>query len=353
MKFTALEIGSGDAFLLETGERIVLFDSGGNKKTIVNLLNKKGIEKIDLAICSHNDIDHANGFIGLLDSNISIDEIWLPGLWTHILQFVKDNGIAWDINFNISKEYENFYNDKSAINSLYDNESIPCESFNDDLFYFSNLIDSSGFQEDWSYFYYYLYKKKTNTLNLMINLDRIIKIAGLAYQKGSKIRWFEPSTSNLRNIIDYGFMALNAQELCKVQKLKGLTEFMCALQLTDVNRYSLVFEYQKNEIPIVRFSADSDCTYQSTNPYLNNIIITAPHHGSDNNKGVYSVISGKDIIWIRSDRKSSQRPCSSFKNLNNKYCLACNSKNIKCEICFEYDSTKMQWKNLHGNQCHC
>lgn len=351
MKFTALEIGSGDAFLLETGERIVLFDSGGNKKTIVNLLNKKGIEKIDLAICSHNDIDHANGFIGLLDSNISIDEIWLPGLWAHILQFAKDNDMAWDINFNFSKEYENFYNDEFAINSLYDNESIPCESFNDDLSYFSELIDSTEFYKEQGYLYY-LSQNKTITLNLMINLDKIIKIAGLAYRKGSKIRWFEPSRSNLRNIIDYGFMALNAQELYKVHKLKGLTEYMRALQLTDANRYSLVFEYQKNEIPIVRFSADSDCTYQSTNPYLNNIIITAPHHGSDNNKGVYSEIGGKDIIWIRSG-KPRQRPCSSFKNLNNKYCLACNSKNIKCEICFEYDSTKMQWVNLHGNQCHC
>ena len=76
LKFTALEVGSGDAFLLEDENRKILFDSGGSKNKIVALLRKKGITKIDLAICSHNDKDHSKGFLGLLNSKIRIGQKW-------------------------------------------------------------------------------------------------------------------------------------------------------------------------------------------------------------------------------------------------------------------------------------
>ena len=356
LKFTALEIGSGDAFLLEDGERKILFDSGGNKTKIVTLLKKKGITKIDLAICSHNDVDHANGFIGLLNSDIDIDEIWLPGLWANLLQFVKDNGIVWEKESQYIKKYENFCMNKNEfeIDTLFDKEkeSISMDTFDDELSYFSELIESSEFHEDMGCLYYQCIRHAPNTLNLIINLDRIIKIAGLAYQKGSKMRWFEPLSSQTKAIgIGYNFFVINAREMCVVQKIKELTEFLFALKLTDENRYSLVFEYQNNNSPIIRFSADSDCTYQSYSPYVNNIIVTAPHHGSDANAIVYKNLKGKDIIWVRSDRKSSKRPCVDFKKQPRKYCLACRNRNFKSEIHFEFQGNK--WQHKSGNNCTC
>lgn len=89
-RFTALTVREGDAFFMEDNGWKCLFDSGRDE-TIVNLLEYRGVDKLDLAICSHNDSDHANGFIKLLESNIKIKEIWLPGLWANVLLFVKEN----------------------------------------------------------------------------------------------------------------------------------------------------------------------------------------------------------------------------------------------------------------------
>ena len=102
---------------------------------------------------------------------------------------------------------------------------------------------------------------------------------------------------------------------------------------------------------VVRFSADSDCACQSVASYTNNIIITALHHGSEANQNVYNDIQGNDIIWVRSDRKSSTRPCTSFKNQANRYCLACRNHNFKTELHFEYRGN--HWQNITENQCNC
>ena len=88
--FTALEVGKGDAFLIQTPGWNCLFDAG-QYPNIIGLLQGKGIYKLDLAICSHNDVDHAKGFIELLkDRSIAIDEIWLPSIFASIIQFVKE-----------------------------------------------------------------------------------------------------------------------------------------------------------------------------------------------------------------------------------------------------------------------
>jgi hypothetical protein len=128
-------------------------------------------------------------------------------------------------------------------------------------------------------------------------------------------------------------------------------EFLCALMLTASNKYSLVFEFAKEHTPIVRFSADSDCTCQSVIPYVDNIIITAPHHGSEANKIVYNKIQGNDIIWVRSDRKHTNRPCVNFKNQPTRYCLACCNGNFINEVCFDYIGKR--WQCIRGNMCVC
>ena len=107
-----------------------------------------------------------------------------------------------------------------------------------------------------------------------------------------------------------------------------------------------------NGEPIIRFSADSDCTCQSM-VYKNSIIITAPHHGSEANSNVYQCIKGNDIIWVRSDRKSRIRPCDTFKKLASKYCLACANRNAKSEISFRYNRMQKKWIHLSGMHCNC
>lgn len=347
LSFSALEIGHGDAFLLEKDDWRCLFDSGASKSSIVSLLKKKKINNLNLVICSHNDFDHANGFLGILDqkNNITVDEIWLPSLFANIIQYVVDNGIPREIF-----ESEEYYIDTVNIESLYDREFEPisCEEFEDNMSMYIKYMDMYRYR-----LYEFLPYCRFNfkKLSLLIKLNNIAEIANKAYEAGCIIRWFEPIDGCTNNVISYGFTALNSIETNKIKKLKGVQEFIYALILTAENKYSLVFEYIKNNIPIVRFSADSDSTCQSVTPYKNNIIITAPHHGSEANQKVYKTIQGDDIIWVRSDYKSKTRPCSDFKNQQNRYCLACRNKNFKSELCFEYYGNT--WLCRKGNKCNC
>src|SRR5262245_54169445 len=40
---------------------------------------------VNVAICTHNDADHANGILGFLEVGFRCDEVWLPGCWLSAL----------------------------------------------------------------------------------------------------------------------------------------------------------------------------------------------------------------------------------------------------------------------------
>ncbi|MBQ6080128.1 MAG: MBL fold metallo-hydrolase [Muribaculaceae bacterium] len=432
-RFTALEIGSGDAFLLEDEGKTILFDSGGSKNRIKDLLKDKGITRIDIAICSHNDGDHANGFIGLLKSyQFIIDEIWLPYWWASILQYANEHGINWaevemtSHEINDKKDYNSklLYSDEhepisdevfgevlSNLAERMDNKDMSLSS--DRLFYdiayetarnmidrlaydtkhnidilhdpnladiiacdiayhFVQYISNRAHRDEVKDFFYghideFLPPNSFDHLvtaysgsNIRIMFNNIMEIAVWAYQRGCKIKWFEPTKSFTRiPIPNSNFIALNSTLKRQVKKLKDLSAFAYALYLTVENEYSLVFEYCKGNIPIIRFSADSDCEFPGPqSSYEHEIIVTAPHHGSEANANVYDAIDPKNqdnIIWIRSDalNKTQGRPCSDFKLRKNKYCLTCKNRirNKKIEVCFEYDILIRQWKSISGYQC--
>lgn len=93
--FHALELPSGEAFLLKTdhGGRnwTILVDSGmsyaGKLPPLIRAIRsaEPGLKRINIAVCTHQDADHANGFRTFADawygSGGSIGEFWLPGRW--------------------------------------------------------------------------------------------------------------------------------------------------------------------------------------------------------------------------------------------------------------------------------
>lgn len=360
MEFIALAIGSGDAFLLKDDGRIILFDSGGNKTKIVQALKANNVNHIHLAICSHNDQDHANGFIGLLKSKISVKEIWLPGIWSNIMQYLSDNSKEIDAirRFGATQSVK-FDNNEIDYDSLFSEESVSLEYFDDTIPHIDNRLQNVSLFADMTMRHekrhtcYQCVHKDQCGFSVKINLKRIKEIVQLAYKKGCTIRWFEPITFCATNVIDYGFVALNSRQICRIRKIKNTMSFLQALTLSEENKYSLVFEYMKNGVPVVRFSADSDCTCQSGSPYKNSIIITAPHHGSEANAIVYATFKGDTKIWVRSDGTSRKRPCAEFKKLANKYCLACHINKSKEELCFHYDSSTNKWIHKRGRYCNC
>ncbi len=343
LKFTALPVEEGDAFLLQDGEWNCLFDAGVDKKIVDILGTTYKITQIDLAICSHNDEDHAEGFKELLQSNIKIKEIWLPSLWASILQFMITNRGSGNIYVDIERiidsvELSTIKEDN--LNSLFNDDTI----FEDELR--KQVDDFSKRFEDFKRKHKYSKRRK----NRKIDFSRIIEIATLAYNNGCTIKWFEPYHCCPCIFKDKGFIALNSLPISEIKMIKSTQQVTQAVYLSAENMYSLIFEYYKDEKPVVRFSADSDCTCYSQ-PYNNSIIITAPHHGSKSNKNVYSIIHGDDIIWVRTYHKKVQVGCNDFLHQTNRYCVKCSMFKTPGEIGFDY--TNGTWNYKCGRICNC
>lgn len=339
LTFTALPVLEGDAFLLQDNGRNFLFDAGGNQSNIVKFLQKENVNTLYVAICSHNDNDHANGFKGLLNpkknKRIQIHEIWLPGTWAKIIQFVIDNILN-------SKKW-------AIVDCALRKPGcgMSCESESDDSVSGKDYVtvrNINAHLSDFSYIYekYTMWSRKAHPSFLKIKLDNIMDIAKLAYNNGRKIRWFEPTNHCVNNTIAYGFVALNAKQVLKIKKIDAVSVFIKTLLLTIENECSLVFEYHKNDMPVVRFSADSDCECPNK-PYNNSIIITAPHHGSKNNIKAYN-LDNAHAIWVRTHHREVDKPCDEFLRRKNKYCLRCIKLGLLQRICFEFDGTCWNYK---------
>ena len=380
LTFTALPVPEGDAFLLEDGDRKYLFDSGGNQDRITKLLKAKNIDKIDVAICSHNDSDHSHGFIGLLKMQrnpIVIDEIWLPELWCAIVTYAitnRNNKELWSaINKSLLDNYEDENSEKwndYDINKLFD-EEFKYSLQNQNLLSNITEIDLSYQKNNPQPCAFIMFLRTCSTKSVVDKLNNIIRIVSLALQNGCKILWFRNTkychlVHNHHGFIPnfYGFVPLNSMPAfitCSginyifwypLPIIKLPTTFIHATALSAVNHFSLVFEYHRiKEKPVVRFSADSDCDFQTYNPYKDNIIITAAHHGSDTNHAVFKGIKGCDITWVRTYHRKVIFCFSEFLKRSNRYCIKCPSKVRLNEIKFEYKSGK--WQPKSGILCKC
>ncbi len=352
LTFTALPVLEGDAFLLQDNGKDYLFDAGGNQSSIANFLQKENVTMLDVAICSHNDSDHANGFKGLLNpkknKGIQINELWLPGTWAKIIQFVIDNILN-------SKKWAIV--DCALCNPGCD---VKCELDRPNYDSYKDYIETPNLNahlSDFSYLYdkYIIWSRHTKPSYLKLMLDNIMDIAKLAYNDGRTIRWFEHIDGCVSRAIDYGFVALNSREVLKIKKIDAVSVFIKTLLLTIENECSLVFEYHKNDMPVVRFSADSDCECPNK-PYNNSIIITAPHHGSKNNIKAYN-LDNAHAIWVRTHHREVDKPCDEFLRRKNKYCLRCIKLGLLQRICFEFDGTCWNYKRNQNTKqysvCKC
>ena len=85
--FTALDVGHGDALLVELPEgQTVLIDTGGRigrssaslaRRRLVPALTRRGIARLDLLVITHADADHVGAAAALL-ARVPVAEVWLP-----------------------------------------------------------------------------------------------------------------------------------------------------------------------------------------------------------------------------------------------------------------------------------
>lgn len=354
-KFTAIPVGSGDSFLLEKHGKKIIVDGGRSQKYLRNYLKHKAkIDNIDVVVCTHNDIDHSGGILGLLDASccIGVNEVWLPASWSYQLpsllrcpyKFARvafreycenPNNYDWEMQDFASStpEYGNFVHENCPKGENFNLKELIVQ--NKDLRFcdFSLKICKKSFAGC-------CHPTFTKLLNLAENIK---KITTAAVKKGCEIRFFEYLALGFHPQPCGGeawLCPVNSVELsCPVTKHISPLQY---LYLSESNRQSLVFYSPETEDdPGVFFSADSNLDFKiAYPPPTRHIIVTSPHHGSESCKDSYDKIKkwvNLDYsIWVRSDCKSKTRPCKEYIALNHKYCTICRTThpvpNKKCNF---------------------
>lgn len=107
LRITQIDVGQGDAILIEADHKNILIDTGGHKFidigeiVLVPFLKYKWITRIDLLIITHADLDHYGGAKTLVDS-IDVGEAWITrqsllddsNLYQELLVMLKKKGVA-------------------------------------------------------------------------------------------------------------------------------------------------------------------------------------------------------------------------------------------------------------------
>ncbi len=74
-----LDVGQGDAILLQGRSGAVLVDTGGGGGRLTRALRSLGVRRLDALVVTHGDADHRAGAEALLDV-FSVSELWLPAV---------------------------------------------------------------------------------------------------------------------------------------------------------------------------------------------------------------------------------------------------------------------------------
>jgi len=81
-RISQIDVGQGDASLIQSRDKTVLIDTGGSQYidtgdyVLIPVLRKLWVRKIDLLIITHGDIDHFGGALKLINS-VPVDEVWI------------------------------------------------------------------------------------------------------------------------------------------------------------------------------------------------------------------------------------------------------------------------------------
>ena len=334
VRFEALPVGRGDAFLLRDEDTAFLFDGGQYVHQVADFLQNKGLLRLKVIICSHNDSDHANGLIGLLESSVEVEEVWLPVSWIEFLQTAIVQRDTWPVC--LFQEVQDARGNAGSLEDIYNSSGENNEAFyqSDEAgdIQLERLMDAWLGYEDynellpplrWSAFWFPGNMRDKLFWDALFAGERIRKLTCLAYHRGCLIRFFQYANPGRTHLFNrYGFVPINAIEVGRMRRPRTLLR---VLALTQANRESLVFRRELDHGRCVLFTADSDLAFLKGRPInvAKSSIITAPHHGSSDNAKAYSLIVGNDLTWVRSDMKTMRRPCSEFRQQPVRFCTIC------------------------------
>ncbi len=394
-RFIALPVGQGDAFYLETPKGSVLVDGGRSRSAFSTLFcqltNRDGA---DVVIVTHNDADHTNGIIGFLEGGLWCREIWLPGRWLHLLPYIlrpmrelllllarQAEEAAGGIASAEEREEDTLLERYAASLPLAERpteiERGEAEEVNLDKygwpFGLIPELERAAAENEWWVFEYpwgpvilpwpefidlwaILPRAAAQLLvEALTAAKRIRTIALKAFHRGIAVRWFEHYPAHPSGGTPY-LRPLSCRQIARMYPVPKAA-LLRSIALSVANRESLVFlNPPTRTAPGVLFTADSDLQGVGL-PRLERVIITAPHHGSEANRGAYTRIAqvaGQSVTWVRSDGRFRSRPGPTYLNLQErKVCTLCRgSKHAKQVVIFH--SRNRHWVRRKGvRTCNC
>lgn len=366
MKFTALPVNQGDAFLLVADDKYLLVDGGKSENEILELLDDERIKgnHLHYLACTHYDVDHFTGILSILESgNYIFDELWLPEIqcklgytinkkfmpilnyWRNNQDLIDDMAIDNKIGNRHKKTTKIIDTDKRE-----EYEKSIEKSISKIIMYlqendFINFTDYNAFKN-------ITYSKLNKDLLKIIS--KLCVITNHTINTGKIIKWLKFYKSVKHIKLQNNIFVENAEE--KGKSYYSPKVFFKNLLLSKINQESLVFCYEKEKTPNVLFTADSDLAFYKNPKILqNNSIVTAPHHGSANikNNSAYCKIYGNDLIFVKGFNSSVTRISQIFKYKQQKYCTRCNSNPAKRQrIIIDYTKNGIP-PCVTGKPCVC
>ncbi len=364
-RFIAIPVGQGDAFYVEREGFSMLIDGGRSRTAFPSMFQEvTKRDGVNVVVCTHNDADHANGILGLLEAGLKCGEVWLPGRWLSALPdllrpfvevFVElaDNVAetgSWSNMENLQSSVapieayaERMYPPVAEAPGTEDGLSVAENGWPESYLQMLERAEPWGLLPHWPESWdpvgwrclwwhgYYRWLGPAGIRLLWSAIEaagQIRAIATAAFHRGIPVRWFEFDTATPSGGVP-ALQAINAHPVARVRPRVG--SLLAWLALTVSNKESLVFWSPPIERhPGVLFTADSDLKDIRLPTHLNRAIATAPHHGSKANANAYKAVetTAQDgfpsITWVRSDGRDRSRPGGTYLGLAaRRLCTRC------------------------------
>jgi hypothetical protein len=297
-------------------------------------------------ICTHYDADHVNGILGLLDSNYSFTELWLPEIYGSLSRTVLENIVELREYYEERSDQLDF----SDILSPPDYQTETADPQTEDSMERIDVDLLESISQNWFPWGDFFHRYNTKHRKLFFNLSKIQQLIVSSIRSGSYIKWFKYASQWTQQACGYGFVVQNAHRTSVTVYRPQL--FFALLYLTTINRQSLVFRYDHNQTPSILFTADSDLAFVTDRIHLRKgSIVTAPHHGAGDNDSAYLKIAGEQLIYVRSDQSQARRPGEGYLRQKVRYCTICRNINRKKRVALSMHRSGTRF--LEGNKCIC
>jgi hypothetical protein len=367
-RFIAINIGTGDAFFLERDGFTVLVDGGLDTGFPHRFMQATGRDGVDVLVCTHNDQDHANGIVEFIEYGLGAREVWLPATWLEALadMLTKPEDVLFDVFVKeeeeqrtkgaggaeapeartkprrdgpevTADEIDRLLDRAADLDPRYDRVGPPWASGPYVIIHSGRRILVHGFPSAGG--------QGASAVDVLLSAANIRKIAIAATRKNIRIRWFDPEHVPAAHAPVGPLRVVSATEARSIRRTALSPRDV--LRLTQINRDSLVLHSPASPAaPDVFFCADSGLDFGGAFPGGPGMIVTSPHHGSNNRENVaaygrlaaaHGAAVATSWTWVRSDKRfagGGSRPCAEYLQQPLRFCTNCRGTTQSQDVVF-------------------